>query len=90
MLGKQQIRLLVAENDPSVRQTVSMMLKRSGYDVTTAVDGFDALLCLQDQVPDLILSDLNMPAMSGFEVLSVVRRRLATSEIRFMSRCPFS
>jgi CheY-like chemotaxis protein len=75
MSEKQQTRILVAEDDPSVRQTVSVMLKRSGYDVTTAVDGFDALLRLQDQVPDLILSDLNMPAMSGFELLSVVRRR---------------
>jgi len=75
MLGKQQIRILVAEDDPSVRDIVSMMLKRSGYQVTTAVDGFHALLRLQEQVPDLILSDLNMPAMSGFELLSVVRRR---------------
>jgi len=75
MTEKKQIRILVAEDDPSVRQTVSMMLKRKGYDVTTATDGFDALLQLQDQVPDLILSDLNMPAMSGFELLSVVRRR---------------
>lgn len=75
MLEKQQIRILVAEDDPSVRHIVSMMLKRSGYQVTTAVDGFDALLRLQEEVPDLILSDLNMPAMSGFELLSVLRRR---------------
>jgi CheY-like chemotaxis protein len=75
MLRKQQIRILVAEDDPSVRDIVSMMLKKSGYQVTTAVDGFHALLRFQEQVPDLILSDLNMPAMSGFELLSVVRRR---------------
>ena len=43
--------------------------------MSTAADGFEALLQFQDQVPDLILSDLNMPAMSGFELLSVVRRR---------------
>jgi CheY-like chemotaxis protein len=75
MLRKQQIRILVAEDDPSVRDIVSMMLKKSGYQVTTAVDGFHALLRFQEQVPNLILSDLNMPAMSGFELLSVVRRR---------------
>jgi CheY-like chemotaxis protein len=51
------------------------MLKMTGYDVVTAGDGFEALLHLQDRVPDLVLSDLNMPAMSGFELLSVVRRR---------------
>lgn len=75
MMQKKQIRILVAEDDASVLQTVSMLLEDQGYTVTTAADGFDALLHLQEQVPDLILSDLNMPAMSGFELLSVVRRR---------------
>ena len=70
---KQRIRIVVAEDDPRVLETVSMMLKVSGYDVVTAADGFEALLHFQDQVPDLILSDLNMPAMSGFELLSVIR-----------------
>jgi CheY-like chemotaxis protein len=43
--------------------------------VATAEDGFDALLKLRQFVPDLVISDLNMPRMSGFEFLSVVRRR---------------
>jgi CheY-like chemotaxis protein len=43
--------------------------------VSTASHGFDALLQLRDNTPDLIVSDLNMPQMSGFEFLSVVRRR---------------
>lgn|GEM_PF-1018902 len=68
-------KILVVEDDAGVRQTISMMLQASGYDVTMAADGFEALLHLQEEVPDLILSDLNMPAMSGFELLSVVRRR---------------
>ena len=75
MAEKKKIRILVAEDDPSVLQTVAMMLRASGYDVETAADGFEALLHFQDRVPDLLLSDLNMPAMSGFELLSVVRRR---------------
>jgi CheY-like chemotaxis protein len=70
-----KIRILIAEDDPSVLQTVAMMLRAIGYDVETATDGFEALLHFQDQAPDLLLSDLNMPAMSGFELLSVVRRR---------------
>jgi CheY-like chemotaxis protein len=63
------------EDDISVRVTISQLLSERGYEVTTAADGFDALLCLREQVPHLILSDLNMPQMSGFELLSVVRRR---------------
>jgi CheY-like chemotaxis protein len=75
MDGKKKIRILVAEDDPNVLQTVAMMFETNGYDVKTAADGFEALLRLEQQVPDLILSDLNMPSMSGFELLSVVRRR---------------
>jgi len=68
-------RILVVEDDVSVRLTISKLLIDQGYEVSTAGDGFDALLQLRDTVPDLILSDLNMPQMSGFELLSVVRRR---------------
>jgi CheY-like chemotaxis protein len=75
MAEDKKIRILVAEDDLGVLQTVSMMLTMKGYEVTKAADGFEALLRLEEQVPDLILSDLNMPFMSGFELLSVVRRR---------------
>jgi CheY-like chemotaxis protein len=75
MSTESKTRILVVEDDISVRLTISKLLTEQGYDVTTASDGFDALLHLQQAVPDLILSDLNMPQMSGFELLSVVRRR---------------
>ena len=72
---KFKTRILVVEDDATVRQTISKLLDAEGYDVDTANDGFDALLHLRQAIPDLILSDLNMPQMSGFELLSVVRRR---------------
>ena len=75
MPAKSKTRILVVEDDVSVRLTISQLLSEQGYEVTTAADGFDALLRLQQEVPHLILSDLNMPQMSGFELLSVVRRR---------------
>ncbi|GAC1511440.1 MAG: hypothetical protein NVS1B11_19740 [Terriglobales bacterium] len=75
MATKSKTRILVVEDDITVRQTICKMLEEEGYEVTTADDGFDALLHLQKEVPDLIISDLNMPQMSGFELLSVVRRR---------------
>jgi CheY-like chemotaxis protein len=75
MPTKSKTRILVVEDDATVRYTFSQVLEREGYDVTTANDGFDALLQLRREVPDIILSDLNMPQMSGFELLSVVRRR---------------
>jgi CheY-like chemotaxis protein len=75
MGNKSKTRILVVEDDVTVRVTISKLLEAAGYEVSTAVDGFDALLHLQQAIPDLILSDLNMPQMSGFELLSVVRRR---------------
>jgi CheY-like chemotaxis protein len=75
MRTESKTRILVVEDDLSVRLTISQLLRDEGYEVSTASDGFDALLHLQQEVPDLILSDLNMPQMSGFELLSVVRRR---------------
>lgn len=75
MSVKNKTSILVVEDDVSVRLTISKLLVDQGYEVSTASDGFDALLQLRDTVPDLILSDLNMPQMSGFELLSVVRRR---------------
>ena len=75
MPAKLKTRILVVEDDLSVRLTISQLLGEQGYEVSTAADGFDALLRLQQEVPQLILSDLNMPQMSGFELLSVVRRR---------------
>ena len=68
-------KILVVDDEASVRTTVALLLKSRGYTASTAVDGFDALLQMRDDVPALIVSDLNMPQMSGFEFLSVIRRR---------------
>ena len=67
--------ILVVDDEPAIREALEDLLKWAGYQVATAEDGFDALLHLKRLVPDVIISDLNMPRMSGFEFLSVVRRR---------------
>jgi DNA-binding response OmpR family regulator len=68
-------RILVVDDEPAIRESMAMFLTAAGYDVSTAEHGFDALLQLRSVTPDIIISDLNMPQMSGFEFLSVVRRR---------------
>ena len=70
-----KLKVLVVDDDRSVRDSVAMLLESEGYNVTAAEDGFGALLQLRKAMPDVIGSDLNMPRMSGFELLSVVRRR---------------
>ena len=68
-------RVLVVDDDPSILQISSLVFKGHGYEVRTAADGFEALVELRRSMPDVIVSDLTMPNMSGFELLSVVRRR---------------
>ena len=67
--------LLIADDEPSIRESLSQVLIEIGYKVRSAKDGFLALREIREELPDLLLSDLNMPNMSGFELLSVVRRR---------------
>jgi CheY-like chemotaxis protein len=68
-------RILVVDDDERIRQVSDAILSHCGYEVRTAEDGFDALALMRKALPDLIISDLKMPNMSGFELLSVVRRR---------------
>jgi CheY-like chemotaxis protein len=75
MTDQSKHRVLVVDDEPGVRECLAEVLATSGYDVSTAEHGFDALLQLRRAPPDVIISDLNMPQMSGFEFLSVVRRR---------------
>jgi CheY-like chemotaxis protein len=77
--------ILVVDDDAAIRDSLALVLKSGGYDATTAVNGFDALLQLKRRVPCIVLSDLNMPEMSGFELLSIVRRRFPQVSVIAMS-----
>jgi CheY-like chemotaxis protein len=70
-----QASLLIVDDEPSVRIMLSNILAELGYRVRSAEDGLSALRVIRNEVPRLLLSDLNMPNMSGFELLSVIRRR---------------
>jgi len=82
-LSKRQI--LVVDDEPSIREILARVLTSAGYDVVTAEDGFEALLQLRRSLPHVIISDLNMPQMSGFEFLSVIRRRFPQISVIAMS-----
>src|SRR5258708_10855498 len=70
-----RFRVLFVDDEPAVRMTSAAVLEASGYEVLTAADGLEALNTLDEALPDLIISDLRMPNMSGFEFLAVVRNR---------------
>ena len=77
--------ILVVDDDEAIRASLGLLLQSSGYSVSMAINGFDALLELKRSLPTVLLSDLNMPQMSGFEFLSVVRRRFPQISVIAMS-----
>jgi CheY-like chemotaxis protein len=68
-------RILVLDDDPSIRETAQLVLGNQGYEVLTVADGLEGLEALSKSLPDVIISDLNMPRMSGLEFLAIVRKR---------------
>jgi len=82
---RDQTHLLVVEDEPTVRELLTSVLSAAGYSVAQAEDGFGALAEIRRHRPALIISDLNMPRMTGFELLSVVRRRFPSIHVIAMS-----
>jgi DNA-binding response OmpR family regulator len=74
-------RILLAEDDRFLRKAAAATLGRHGYEVLTASDGEEALAIARAQTPDLILLDLIMPKLLGFEVLKHLKAEPATAAI---------
>ena len=70
---EQSTVVMVVDDSVTVRKVTSRLLERNGMEVITAKDGLDAVAQLQDHKPDIILLDIEMPRMDGFEVASFVR-----------------
>lgn len=68
-------RILLVDDEPSIRVVLGAVLEQAGYVVEVAEDGIDALRKLEAAVPDVMITDLRMPNMNGFELLSSVRER---------------
>jgi DNA-binding NtrC family response regulator len=68
-------KVLVVDDEDALRTVLSGELTSEGYDVGTAADGDDAISTLQKQAFDLILLDIKMPRMNGFEVLKFVKEK---------------
>jgi CheY-like chemotaxis protein len=80
-----KIKLLIVDDEESIRMSLSHIFAEFGHSVRSAKDGFSALSEMREEIPDIVLSDLNMPGMSGFELLSVVRRRFPSIHVIAMS-----
>ena len=77
--------ILVIEDDVVTREMIKKFLVDHGYEVSTAVDGVDAVLCLTKRNFDLILCDIFMPNLSGFQLLEFLNRKRLRIPVIFLT-----
>jgi DNA-binding response OmpR family regulator len=69
------MRILIAEDEPITLTTMQLRLKKDGHEVFTANNGQEALALIKEHAPDLVITDMMMPFLSGLEVLSFVKKQ---------------
>jgi len=74
-------KILIVEDDKFLRELISMKLQKEGYTIIEAVDGEEGEKKIKEEKPDLILLDLILPGIDGFEVLSRIKEDPAVSSI---------
>lgn len=79
-------RILIVEDDPNLLETLKYNVRKEGHDVITAVDGVQALEVARRDKPDLILLDIMLPKMSGFEVCRILRKEMAVPILMLTAR----
>ena len=75
-------KIMVVEDDASLREIYSIRITAEGYDVVSACDGEEALAVAVREKPALILSDIMMPKISGFDMLDILRSTPETADIK--------
>jgi CheY-like chemotaxis protein len=77
-------KVLVVDDEPDIRRLVGFSLKRHGYEIVEATDGLSACSIAEAEQPDLILMDVMMPIMTGFEACTKIKANPATADIPIM------
>ena len=77
-------KILIADDEPNIVVSLEFLMKQSGYDVRVATNGEDALRAVEEFVPDLILLDVMMPRLSGYDVCQKVRENPAWAGVKII------
>ena len=75
------VKILVCDDERHIVRLIQVNLERQGYQVTTAFDGKEGLEKIRSEKPDLVVLDVMMPYMDGFEVLKTIRREPETESL---------
>lgn len=73
--------ILVADDSPTIRKFVSVALSVKGYEIISCADGMEAIEILPSRKVDLVITDLNMPNVDGFELITSIRNNTAYKEL---------
>ena len=76
--GKERSRLLLVDDEPQILRTLQATLSTQGYEIRTAPNGLDGLILFREWKPDLVITDLSMPEMSGVELCREIRSIAST------------
>ena len=74
-------KVLIAEDEQDIRGLIAYSLEYAGYEVIEACDGEEAVKLAEEEQPDLILLDVRMPRMNGYEACALLRARQSTRDI---------
>lgn len=81
-------KIMVVDDDPAIRDSMAVLLRANGYELSSATDGYDALRLFKNGLVDIVISDLDMPGLSGFEFLSILRHRYPAIPVIAMTGRP--
>lgn len=79
-------RILIVEDEPSLQETLAYNLQKQGYEVETTGDGYAALASARARPPDLILLDIMLPGLDGFEVCKTLRKEMNVPVLMLTAR----
>jgi CheY-like chemotaxis protein len=81
-------KIMVVDDDPAIRESMTAFLHANGYELSSATDGYDALWLLKNGLVNIVISDLEIPGLSGFEFLSILRQRYPEISVIAMTGRP--
>ena len=85
-MSEAKSKVLVVEDEPTLVETLSYSLRRQGYDVLTAMEGRTALDLARNESPDLVILDIMLPGLDGFEICRVLRKETSVPILMLTAR----